>query len=340
LAAVGAILNAIARTLWRDLRSVQAIQGNNFFWLIALIMYQQPGSGLFPLVILVVLVILPFTAEPLRKIPPERLALWPLSAGQRIALRVGGILLSPIAWIAAAILIWTGKIEPAVTIIAAAIIFGAISVRLKRLRARVPQSNLLRLVPSFRGSVGHLFRKDLRQMLCTLDPYIALLLAVSAWTYRLLATAPEPAAFPVLSVMVALALSTYAQSLFGLDAEPGMMRYRLMPIRGWQLLVSKDLAFMGILGFLVLPLSPLTGIAAGLAALVAGRHHSLAQPSMQPRWRLTSGVLFPIGFVQMLCMVITASAVNGASAYWFLGALLLYAASLWWHGREWDCGSY
>lgn len=340
MAAVAAILIAIARTLGRDLHSLQAIQGNNFFWLMVLIMYEQPGSALFPLLILAVLVILPFTAEPLRKIPPERLALWPLSGGQRLALRVGSILLSPITWIAAAILIWTAKIAPAATILVAAIVFQAIAAGLKRLRARVPQSNLLRLVPRFGGPIGHLFQKDLRQMLCTLDPYIALLLAVSAWTYRLLATAPEPAAFPVLSVMIAVALSTSAQSLFGLDGEPGMMRYRLMPIRGWQILMSKDLAFIAILSVLVLPLSPLTGIAAGGAALVAGRHQALTQPNAQSRWRLTSGVLFPTGFVQILCMVMTASTVNGANAYWFFGALLLYAASLWWYGREWDRGSY
>ena len=340
MAAVAAILNAIARTLGRDLRSLQAIHGNNFFWLMALIMYKQTGSALFPLLILVVLVILPFTAEPLRKIPPERLALWPLSGGQRLALRLGGIVLNPITWIAAAIVIWTAKIEPALTIIGAAIVFQAIAAGLKRLRGRVPQSNLLRLVPRFRGPIGHLFQKDMRQMLCTLDPYIALLLAMSAWAYRLLATAPEPAAFPVLSVMVAVALSTYAQSLFCLDGEPGMMRYRLMPLHGWQILVSKDLAFLGILSCLVLPLSPLTGIAAGLAALGIGRHQALGQPNAQSRWRLTSGVLFPIGFAQILCMVVVASAVNGASAYWFLGALVLYAASLWRCGREWDRGSY
>ena len=167
-----------------------------------------------------------------------------------------------------------------------------------------------------------------------------LLLAVSAWAYRLLAAAPEPAAFPVLSVMIAVALSTYAQCLFCLDGEPGMMRYRLMPIRGWQILMSKDLAFMSVLSCLVLPLSPLTGIAAGLAALAIGRHQALAQPSAQSRWRLTSGVLFPIGFAQIVGMVVVASAVNGGSAYWFLGAIILYAASLWWYGREWDRGSY
>lgn len=336
MAAAAAILKAIARTLGRDLRSLQAIQGNNFFWMIALIMYQQPGSGLFPLLILGVLVILPFTAEPLRKIPPERFALWPLSRGQKAAVRAGSIALSPIVWIAAAILIWTARLEPVLIIVVAALVFEMAGAGVKRLRARVPHANLLRIVPRFGGAVGHLFRKDLRQMLSTLDPYVASALAVSGWAYRFLATAPEPAAFPILSVMVAVALSTSAQSLFGLDGETGIMRYRLMPVRGWQILLSKDAAFMAVLCCLVLPLSPLVGMAAGLAAVVAGRRHAMTHPTAQSRWRLTSGVLFPVGFVQMLAMVVIGSAVNGASVYWFIAVLALYAGSLWWQGREWD----
>ncbi len=93
MAAVAAILRAVARTVGRDLRSLDAVHGNNFFWILMLIMYQQPSSGIFLGLILLVLLILPFTAEPLRKIPPDRMALWPLSRSERFALRAGSLAL-------------------------------------------------------------------------------------------------------------------------------------------------------------------------------------------------------------------------------------------------------
>ena len=49
---------------------------------------------------------------------------------------------------------------------------------------------------------------------------------------------------PVLSILIALALITYAQSLFGVDFGSGMTLYRLLPLRGWEILLAKDLAFL------------------------------------------------------------------------------------------------
>ena len=336
MAAVAAILRAIFRTLVRDLRSLHAVQGNNFFWVVALILYQQPDSAIFLVLILAIVLILPFTTEPLRKIPSDRLALWPLSGAQRVALRAGSLVLSPVFWIAATILIRTATPGLAIGMIIAAIVFQSIAAGLKRLAIWVPQSNPLRLMPGFPGALGQLYPKDLRQMLSTLDPYIAIVLAGSGCAYRFLATAPAPEAFPVLSVMVAIALSTYGQCMFGLDGAAGIMRYRLMPLRGWQIFLSKDLAFLTILSCLVLPLSPAAGVAAGLVALAVGRHHAIAHPTPQGRWRLTSGALFPIGVIQMISMVVIGASVYGTSSYWFFAALLVYFVSLWWHGRAWE----
>ena len=243
---------------------------------------------------------------------------------------------SPVVLIAVVILIWTSSIGPAVLIVSASIIFQVLAAVVRRASAWAPRSNLLRWAPQFPGRIGQLYRKDLRQMFSTLDPYIALVLAASSCAYRFLATSPDAAAFPILSVMITVALSTYAQCVFGLDGDAGIMRYRLMPLRGWQIFLSKDLAFLSILLCLVAPLNPAAGMSAGLIALAVGRKHALEHPVPQSRWRLTSGALFPIGLIQIVSMVAVSSAVTGASGYWFLVAVVVYFGSLWWYGREWD----
>ncbi|MGA2600029.1 MAG: hypothetical protein ABSH09_23920 [Bryobacteraceae bacterium] len=326
MAAVAAILRAVARMVGRDLRSLDAVHGNNFFWILMLMAYQQPSSAIF-------------LGLMLRKIPPDRLALWPLTKTKRFALRAGSLALSPIFWIAAALFIWTAQPGPAASVILLAVGVQIIAWLLKRVVSNLPARNLPRLIPQFPGWLGRLFTKDFRQMLHTLDPYIALLLALSGALYRFLASAPTPEAFPILAVMVAVALSTYAQSLFGLDGENGLMRYRLMPLRGWQIFLSKDLAFLAVLALLELPLDLRTGITAGLMALAMGRHQSLQPSKPQLRWRLTSGALFPTGLIQVVAMVSVSAAVNGSSAWYFAGALLVYGAALWWYGRVWDKGT-
>jgi len=60
-----------------------------------------------------------------------------------------------------------------------------------------------------------------------------------------------------LTLVVMLTISTCAQSLFGLDGDGGLTRYRLLPIAGWQILAAKDLTFLLMALLLTLPLSPL-----------------------------------------------------------------------------------
>ena len=54
-------------------------------------------------------------------------------------------------------------------------------------------------------------------------------------------------------------MSSYAQCLFGLDGEGGRSRYRLLPVRGWQLLLAKDAAFLIVLLPLTLTVAILPG---------------------------------------------------------------------------------
>jgi hypothetical protein len=113
---------------------------------------------------------------------------------------------------------------------------------------RDPHWNLLRHIPQFPGRLGGLVRKNMREILSLLDPYAALLMSIGGGAYRLFGAHPDPEAFAIIGLLVALTMSTYAQSLFGLElgSGSGMTRYRLLPLGGWEILLAKDIAFLAI----------------------------------------------------------------------------------------------
>ena len=106
MARVSAVLKAAARLVWRDLRSLQSVAGNNFF-IFAIVMAQ---SGGFLLLVVGLTLLFPLSADPMRKIPTDRLALWPLAGRERLVLRIGGVWLSPAVWIVVSVLIWSGDV--------------------------------------------------------------------------------------------------------------------------------------------------------------------------------------------------------------------------------------
>ena len=77
---------------------------------------------------------------------------------------------------------------------------------------RDPHWDLLRAIPRFPGRLGALVRKNVRETLSLLDPYAALLLSIGGGAYRLFGAHPDPAAFSIMALLVALAMST------GIDA--------------------------------------------------------------------------------------------------------------------------
>ena len=115
MAALLAILKALRRAVARDLGTLATIKVNNIFLFVALLIYGALNSGQAPksaypfLVLLGFLLLFPLSSDPLGKIPPARLALWPLAAGQRLGLRLASLALSPIAWIGVLILLKTAR---------------------------------------------------------------------------------------------------------------------------------------------------------------------------------------------------------------------------------------
>ncbi|MGH9627899.1 MAG: hypothetical protein ACRD7E_06115, partial [Bryobacteraceae bacterium] len=153
--------------------------------------------------------------------------------------------------------------------------------------------------------------------------------------YRVAGTAPDQAAFPVLAMLVALALSTHSQCLFGLDGADAMARYRLYPLKCRQILAAKNAAFLIVLCCLTAPLSLLPGLASGMAVLAIGNRNSVLKSFPQRRWRF-AGAAFPVGCLQIIALFFAGSVVTHADARWILACALAWLASLWHYGRVWD----
>jgi len=330
VAALRAILKALRRAVARDLAG--SFRANNLLFLGLL------GSSAAALLILLGLLLLfPLSSDPLGRIPPARLALWPLSRWQRLGLRLASLALSPVVWIGVLILLKTKRPELALAFCGLALgMQGALALG-RYMAKRDPHWDLLGDIPQFPGRLGGLVRKNLRETLSLLDPYAALLLSLAGGAYRIFGAHPDPAAFTIMGLLVALAMSTCTQSLFGLDGDGGVTRYRLMPMRGWEILVAKDVAFLAILFVLLLPLDPGPGMTFGLVALAFGHHSSVLLGLPQQRWRFASGAL-PFGAMQTAAGMGVGFLEHEQGLLVLVAAAMGYVASVYYYGRVWERG--
>jgi hypothetical protein len=308
---------------------------NNFF---PVSLYFLRQAGVFVYLIAALVTFFPMSADPLRKVPRSRMDLWPLSRRERTLVRALSPWMNPITWGLAALAIWAARGRLTLGVWAAAaglFVIGFLTSDLPVARGL----GLWRRVPSFPGPLNHLIRKNLREIFATLDFYVALLLSVAVAAYRILGVPLPPEAFVQLTVLVLLALSSYTQCLFGLDGAGGISRYRLLPVRGWQVLAAKDLAFLAVAVALVLPLAPAAGAGAALICAALGHAPSVNQPREQVRWRLSTGVSITYGFLQVIAMAVAASAIAFASGLALFPCLGFWGISLWWYGRRWETGT-
>jgi hypothetical protein len=329
------LLRALLKSVRRDLAGYGSLKTNNFFLFVALMIWGALVSGVEPiasypfLVALGLLMILPASGDPLQKIPGVRLGLWPLTRATRLTLRIFSLVLNPALWILAALI----ALRSGATIAAG---FVALILAARLPERRRTDDRLLSFVRRSLASVvgdrtGHTLRwpvlltNNVRQMCCVLDTWLALSIGWGSGAWRFLARHPDPEAYPILGLLAALALSTYTQCLFALDGEAGATRYRLLPVRGWRIVLAKDAAFLGVLLIAILPLSIPRGLTFGLTALALGRYPAMRLRLPLERWRFTSGrVLW--GVLQ---------GIAGIALPLFVAAPL-YLVSLWWAGREWD----
>jgi len=332
MAGTVAILAAVWRAVVRDLRSLNSLAGNNFF-IFCILLLQQSGS--FVMIILGLVLLFPLGSDPLSKIPRERLESWPLTPMQRVLLRIGSLAISPAAWLTLALLAATAPPWLSLQFLALIAAMQALGMAFAALRARAPQAGVFRWAPPLPGVIGGMIRKDIRQFLSVLDPYPALVLTLSGAAYQVFAPQPDPEAKFGLTLLVVLAMSTSGQCLFGLDGESGISQYRLWPVRGWRVLAAKGLAHLAVTVALCLLLEPVPALAAGMVALAVGNHVSVRRPLPQARWRFTGGSL-GVGLLQLMGMMSAANLVHRTSAWLLAPCALLWAASVWFYGRDLD----
>ena len=321
-----AILGALWRAQRRDQKSFESVASNNFFIVTAFFLQK---AGTFIYLILGLVLLFPLSTDPLRKIPPSRLSLWPLENGERRLLRILSPWVNPVTWIIAGLAVWMAR--GSVSIGLWAVIAGVIVIGFVLSEIPTPAHGMLRRVPQFPTMLNHLIRKNLREMFATLDFYCALVLSLMAALYRFFGPPLPPAALTPLTILVVLALSSYAQCLFGLDGDGGLGRYRLLPLAGWQILAAKDAAFLLIAIPLTLPLAPIPGLSASLVALALGHGPSVTEHREQTRWRFSSGASVLYGFVQAAMMAMAAA---NDQRLVLPSAILAWAVSLFYYGRR------
>jgi hypothetical protein len=310
--AVLPVLSALWRAVRRDLRSFGSIVANNFFLFVALLMAGAFSAGVRPvsaypyLALLCFLMLFPLAADPLAKIPAVRLGLWPLAPRQRLALRAVGLALSPMLWLTVFLALRLARPELALAVIVIPLLTHSLA---------APRWQPLRHVPAF----GELMRANLRQMLSVLDPYLAALISLCAVFARVRVLEGGAAG---MAMLIALALSTYAQCLFSLDGRAGLTRVHLLPLAPWRILLAKDAAYLAILFVLVLPVEPVAGLTCGLLALSIGRYPSVRYRLPVLRWRFTSG---RVGFGAL--QIIAGDAAFAQAQYRW--TVLAFAAAAW-----------
>ncbi|UWZ85550.1 hypothetical protein [Occallatibacter riparius] len=290
--ALGVLLKKL---MLKELSSFSSVRFNNLLFCIVFIMFAKGGtpkvafwSTLFFQIVLLAPLLVTFSVDTQHRLPPERVATWPLTGTQTLLLSSVSFAFNPLFIVLfLGYLFWMGLAAGLFFLLLGLIVHGAVyAVGRLPFKIRTPAHLSISRTPL---KVSGIAQATWREMLGTLDFWAALLIAVSGTLYRLFGSAPEPEAFPMLSLFVGIAMSTIGQRMLRLDEGRALLRYRLLPIAGWKLLVTQDMTFLIPLAIMVSLLSLRTGVAFGLVAIAVGRYPSLRQRSGQRRWRFVGG---------------------------------------------------
>ena len=329
MARIRAILTAVGKASNRNAKSVRTMAGNNMFYAGTTLLFMADAPAfVFFLVVMAIVMFLPSSGDPMALAPRDRLALWPLTARERLQLRLISPWLNPLTWLIFAGLLWKRITWGLWAFVAAFFAAGFIGSSTRRM-----PFSLLRYIPGIPGPWRFLVRKDVRQLACTLDLYCALLISAPALFLRLQGKLPDEAHAP-LTMVVLIMMSTCALTLFGLDGEGGLTRYRLFPLSGPMILAAKGLSYLLAVLLLTVHLSPAGGLGGGLLALAAGQYLAVTRITAQSRWRFRAGNAFSHSLFQMLVTVLGSGVVMQLHPLFLAPCALVYALSLWWCGRR------
>ncbi len=172
-----AILKWLGRAAKRS-RHTFAFTGNNMHYtaIASLFMLDFAMAGIL-LLIMGIIVVLPMSSDPLRAIPPARMRIWPLEGSERRVLRLLSPLLNPLTWIVVALAVWKGASLGIVALAAGVVAAGFLT----SARASGGGVALWRGLPNLPVPLNHLIRKNLREMLSTLDFFCGALIAGPLW---------------------------------------------------------------------------------------------------------------------------------------------------------------
>ena len=337
MAAVAALLTALARLVARDLATFQTLAGNNIFAFVLFLTAMQPAATSVFLLIFGALIFLLSSEDPIRKVPPERLQLWPLSTTQRYAAHIGALALSPVIWVGVVLGIVTHRWRESLILVSATVIIQVFYLLFSKLHHRQPSLDLRLLIPALPGAFGGFVTLHFREMLLLLDTYVAVILTLAAHAYVHFTPHPDRTALSVVAMLSSLSLSTHAQNLMGLDGADARTRYRLFALPGWRVLLPKDTAYLLMTLLLTITTNPLIGLTTAFAALAIGHQRSAAEPVLQRRWRFAGGRLVMPGIFQIgAVFMFGTNLMNNFHPIWIIGALMAWLVSLWYFGRTLD----
>ncbi len=103
--------------------------------------------------------------------------------------------------------------------------------------------------------------------------------------------------------------------------------------RSMALGIMISVAFI-LAAILTLPLAPLPGLAAALAALTFGHHFSTLHPIPQQPWRFTSGIALLPGLAQSAALAASAIATHRIGPHFLVLPALAYSVSLFYYSRK------
>ena len=332
LARPRAILQWLARAARRNRQSFTSFAGNNLnYTAVVLLFMLDPAAAGGLLALMGLIVVLPLSSDPLRAIPRSRLAVWPLENRERRILRIVSPWLNPITWVVLAFALWKRASFGLIALVAGVFAAGFVTSSV----ASGGSVHPWRFMPRLPGPLNQLIRKNLREMLSTLDFCCGALISVAALLWRMAGLLPDAAFFPLTAIAM-LSISTCALTLFGLDGAAGIKRYRLLPLPGWKILIAKDAAYLTIALMIAAPLSLPGGLGAALVALATGHRTSVETIRPQARWRFQTGPSLGDALAQILPMTMAGAAIVYTSPLLLLVCVAVWAGSTWWYGRELD----
>lgn len=334
MARVAAVLKAVATDAWRERQSLFSLGANNFVLTIAFFFREYLVGKMFYALIAAILLV-PLSSDPLHRIPRERFEIWPLDNRERLRLRIFAPWLNPITWLIAGFAAWAAGwrnlfLAGSSLVLLIAVTFAG------TLIPRAGRGSFWWIVPAFPTSLGQLMRKDVRQLLSTLDLWLAVILSVSFAAARFYEPDLPVEARTIMSILIVLALSTLAQTFFALDGRAGLTRYRLLPLAGWKVLLSKATVFFIVATALTVSASVASGCAFALVTLAFGMWASVNHRIPHSRWRFAASPSAKNSVGLVVFSIAVAVAMLRVTAWFLLPSAVAVAVSMVLAGRRFD----